>query len=294
MSEISAADPHPRKTAAVLDSKMTYVDIGSGDPVVFLHGNPTSSYLWRNVIPHVERAGRRCLAPDLIGMGRSGRSATGTYDFAEHARYLDAWFDAAGLERNVVLVAHDWGGALGMRWARRNPEKVQGIAYMETLVTPVGWDDWPEDAKGIFQAFRSPKGDELILERNMFVEGVLPNAIMRDLGDEELAVYRAPFAEAGEARRPTLTWPRQIPVDGEPADVHEEVVANEEFMAGSTDLPKLFVNAEPGSIMTGRVREVARGWPNQREVTVKGLHFIQEDSPHEIGAAVADFIATLG
>jgi len=290
MTEISAADPYVRKRVAVLDSEMAYVETGSGDPIVFLHGNPTNSYLWRNVIPHCEGLGR-CLAPDLIGMGESGKNPAGSYRFADHARYLDAWFEAVGVE-NAVLVVHDWGGALGFHWAARNPSKVRGIVYMETIVTPASWDDWPENAKNIFQAMRSDAGEDLVLQKNIFVEGILPNAVLRDLTEDEHNHYRAPFAEPGESRRPTLTWPRQIPIDGEPGDVKAIVETSEKWLAGS-DVPKLFINAEPGSILTGRVREVCRAWPNQSEVTVKGAHFIQEDSPHEIGEAVAGFVKRL-
>lgn len=290
MTDIAAADPYMRKRVAVLDSEMAYVETGSGAPIVFLHGNPTSSYLWRNVIPHCEGLGR-CLAPDLIGMGESGKNPAGSYRFADHARYLDAWFEAVEVE-NAVLVVHDWGGALGFHWAARNPSKVRGIVYMETIVTPVRWDDWPENARGIFQAMRSEAGEELVLQKNIFVEGILPNAILRGLTPEEHEHYRAPFAEPGESRRPTLTWPRQIPIEGEPGDVTAIVETSEQWLAGS-DVPKLFVNAAPGSILTGRVREVCRAWPNQREVTVKGAHFIQEDSPREIGVAVAAFVTGL-
>jgi haloalkane dehalogenase len=290
MTEISAADPYVRKRVAVLDSEMAYVETGSGDPIVFLHGNPTSSYLWRNVIPHCEGLGR-CLAPDLIGMGESGKNPAGSYRFADHARYLDAWFEAVGVE-NAVLVVHDWGGPLGFHWAARNPSKVRGIVYMETIVTPATWDDWPENAKNIFQAMRSEAGEDLVLEKNIFVERILPGAVLRGLTEEEHNHYRAPFAEPGESRRPTLTWPRQIPIDGEPGDVKAIVETSEKWLAGS-DVPKLFINAEPGSILTGRVREVCRAWPNQSEVTVKGAHFIQEDSPHEIGEAVAGFVKGL-
>jgi haloalkane dehalogenase len=290
MTEISAADPYVRKRVAVLDSEMAYVETGSGDPIVFLHGNPTSSYLWRNVIPHCEGLGR-CLAPDLIGMGESGKNPAGSYRFADHARYLDAWFEAVEVE-NAVLVVHDWGGALGFHWAARNPSKVRGIVYMETIVTPATWDDWPENAKNIFQAMRSEAGEDLVLEKNIFVERILPGAVLRGLTEEEHNHYRAPFAEPGESRRPTLTWPRQIPIDGEPGDVKAIVETSEKWLAGS-DVPKLFINAEPGSILTGRVREVCRAWPNQSEVTVKGAHFIQEDSPHEIGEAIAAFVKGL-
>jgi len=290
MRDIAAADPYVRKRLAVLDSEMAHVETGRGDAIVFLHGNPTSSYLWRNVIPHCENLGR-CLAPDLIGMGESGGNPAGSYRFADHARYLDAWFEAAGVE-NAVLVAHDWGGALGFHWAARNPSKVRGIAYMETIVTPVGWDDWPENARGIFQVLRSEAGEKLVLEKNIFVEGILPNAILRQLTQAEHDRYRAPFAEPGEGRRPTLTWPRQIPIEGAPGDVKAIVETSQKWLAGS-EVPKLFVNAEPGSILTGRAREVCRAWPNQQEVTVRGAHFIQEDSPHEIGAALAAFVKGL-
>ena len=288
---MTAADPHPRRTVDVLDSAMTYVDTGDGDPVVFLHGNPTSSYLWRNVIPHLSGQAR-CLAPDLIGMGDSGKAPGGSYRFADHARYLDAWFDAVGLTERVVLVGHDWGSALGFDWACRHPERVKGVAYMEGIVRPMTWDEWPEQARNIFQAMRSPAGEEIVLRKNVFVERVLPASIMRTLTGEEFAVYRRPYLEPGESRRPTLTWPRQIPLDGEPADVVELTQRYADWLAGS-DLPKLFINAEPGIILTGAQREFCRTWPNQREVTVRGLHFIQEDSPDEVGQALADWYASL-
>jgi haloalkane dehalogenase len=271
---------------------MAYVETGSGsNNIVFLHGNPTSSYLWRNVIPHLAGLGR-CLAPDLIGMGESGAAAAGIYGFAEHARYLDAWFDAAVPEGPVVLVVHDWGGALGFDWARRHPARVAGIAYMETIVAPFAWDDWPERARGIFQAMRSPAGEEMVLDKNVFVERILPASVLRGLGEAEMAVYRKPFAQVGEGRRPTLTWPREIPIEGEPAAMVEVVEASGRWLAESA-VPKLFVNADPGSILVGRQREVCRAWPNQTEITVAGSHFIQEDSPAEIGVAVANFIRSI-
>lgn len=288
---MTAADPHPRRTVDVLDSEMTYVDTGNGDPVVFLHGNPTSSYLWRNVIPHLSGQAR-CLAPDLIGMGDSGKAPGGSYRFADHARYLDAWFDAVGLNERVVLVGHDWGSALGFDWACRHPERVKGVAYMEGIVRPMTWDEWPEQARNIFQAMRSPAGEEIVLQKNVFLERVLPASIMRTLTEEEFAVYRRPYLEPGESRRPTLTWPRQIPLDGEPADVVALVQRYADWLAAS-GLPKLFINAEPGIILTGAQREFCRTWPNQREVTVRGLHFVQEDSPDEVGQALATWYASL-
>jgi haloalkane dehalogenase len=278
--------PTPHRTP-ILGTHITHTDTGSGPPVVFLHGNPTSSYLWRNIIPHVAPVGR-CLAPDLVGMGASGPSSTGAYRFTDHAAHLDAWFDALAL-RDVVLVVHDWGSALGFHWARRHPDRVRGIAYMEAIVQPLTWADWPDAARGIFQALRSPAGEAMILEKNVFIERILPASIIRKLTDDEMAAYRRPFATPGESRRPTLTWPREIPVDGEPADVVAIVRDYAEWLKTSP-LPKLFVNAEPGSILIGRQREFCRSWPNQTEVTVPGLHFIQEDSPDQIGEAVAAFV----
>lgn len=286
---IPTVDPRPRRRARVLDTEMAYVDTGRGDPVVFLHGNPTSSYLWRNVIPHVEGM-RRCLAPDLVGMGDSGKAPAGSYRFVEHARYLDGWIDAVGLERNVVLVMHDWGSALGFHWAHRHPDRVQALVYMEALVRPVVWAEWPEAARKIFQAMRSPAGEELVLQKNVFVERILPASVLRGLTEAEMAVYRRPYLEPGESRRPTLSWPREIPIDGEPADVVGIVEAYGRWLAQSP-VPKLFVNADPGSILVGAQRESCRAWPAQEEITVRGSHFIQEDSPAEIGRAIAAFLA---
>jgi haloalkane dehalogenase len=286
---ISAVDPYPRRRAPVLGTEMAYVDTGRGDPVVFLHGNPTSSYLWRNVMPTVE-AGARCLAPDLVGMGDSGPAPGGSYRFVDHARYLDAWFDAVGLGGEIILVMHDWGSALGFHWAHRHPERIRGLVYMEAIVRPVTWDEWPESARRIFQALRSPAGEEMVLQKNVFVERILPASVLRGLTEDEMAVYRRPYREPGESRRPTLTWPREIPVAGEPADVVAIVDGYARWLATS-DVPKLFVNAEPGTILTGAQRESCRRWPNQREVTVAGSHFIQEDSPSDIGRAVAEFVS---
>ena len=277
----------------VLGTEIAYRESGQGRPVVFLHGNPTSSYLWRNVIPHVEPVAR-CLAPDLAGMGASGPSqapADDRYTFADHARHLDAWFEALDLG-GAVLVGHDWGGALAFDWAARHPDRVAGLCYMETIVCPVDWADWPDAARSIFQAMRSPAGEEIVLEKNVFVERILPASILRRLEPEEMEAYRRPFAEPGERRRPTLTWPRQIPVAGEPRAVVERVEAYDRWLE-QAPVPKLFINADPGSILVGRQREYARGWPNQREVTVRGSHFIQEDSPAEIGEAIRAFVSGL-
>jgi haloalkane dehalogenase len=288
---ISALDNHRRRRVRVLDTELAFVDTGAGDPVVFLHGNPTSSYLWRNVIPHVA-GGARCLAPDLVGMGDSGKAPGGSYRFVDHARYLDAWFDALGLDRNVTLVVHDWGSALGFHWARRHPERVRGLAYMEALVRPMTWQEWPEPARKIFQAMRSPAGEEVVLAKNVFVERLLPASVLRGLTPEEMERYRAPYREPGESRRPTLTWPRQIPLDGEPADVAEIARAYADWLVRSP-VPRLFVNGDPGFLATGAVRDFCRTLPNQQEVTVKGTHFLQEDSPDEIGRAVAAFVRRL-
>ena len=284
----------------VLDSFITYCESGSprdvGPTFAFLHGNPTSSYLWRNVIPSVESLGR-CLAPDLIGMGDSGKSGDGSYRFIDHVRYLDAWFDAMdtigpGLGDRIVLVVHDWGSALGFHWAKRHPDRIAGIVYMEAIVQPIAWEDFPGQATEVFQAMRSPAGETLVLEQNVFVEQILPMSILRDLSPAEHDEYRRRFREAGEARRPTLTWPRELPIAGEPADVIAIVEDYGAWLATS-EAPKLFIDAEPGAILRGKQREFCRSWPNQQEVTVKGIHFVQEDSPEEIGRAVAEFAKDL-
>jgi haloalkane dehalogenase len=284
---ISAADWYERRRLRVLDSHLAYVEVGVGDPIVLLHGNPTSSYLWRNVIAGLDGAGR-CLAPDLIGMGRSGKTPSGSYRLADHVRYLDAWFDALDLRR-VTLVVHDWGSALGFHWARRHADRVRALVYMEAIVRPVTWAEWPEAARKVFQAMRSPAGEEMVLAKNVFVERILPASVLRGLTDAEMVVYRKPYREPGESRRPTLTWPREIPIGGEPADVVAIADRYSHWLAGSL-VPKLFVNAEPGTILVGAQRDFCRTWPNQREVTVRGSHFVQEDSPVEIGRAIAQFL----
>ncbi len=270
---------------------MAYIEVGSGDPIVFLHGNPTSSYLWRNVMPHLAGLGR-LIAPDLIGMGDSAKlpdSGPGRYTFAEHRRYLDALLAALAVDAGVTLVVHDWGSALGFDWANRHRDAIKGIAYMEAIVRPITWDDWPAASRGVFEGFRSPAGEQMVLDNNVFVERVLPGSVLRGLTEEEMDVYRRPFLVPGEDRRPTLTWPRQIPIDNEPAEVAAVVAGYADWLAARGTVPKLFVNAEPGAILTGRQREFCRTWPNQTEVTVAGSHFIQEDSPDEIGAAIADW-----
>jgi haloalkane dehalogenase len=280
------------KTYRIVDGKrMALHESGVGDPVVFLHGNPTSSYLWRDVVPHVAEQGR-CIVPDLIGHGDSDKLDTAgpdSYTFVEHRRYLDGLLEQLQLGDRVTFVVHDWGSALGFDWARRHPDRVAGIVYMEAIVRPLSWDEWPEGARSIFQAMRSDAGEERVLERNAFVERILPSSILRELSDEEMAEYRHPFERAGEDRRPTLTWPRQLPIDGEPVEVVQIVDSYAKWMS-QTQVPKLFINADPGSILIGSQREFCRTWPNQTEVTVPGTHFIQEDSPGRIGAALSRWL----
>ena len=295
---MSTIDPTPltKSYATVEGKRMAYHEVGPtdgpGGTVVFLHGNPTSSYLWRNIIPHVsDRA--RCIAPDLIGQGDSDKlddTGPDSYTFVEHRRYLDGLLDQLDLGDHVTFVIHDWGSALGFDWANRHRDRVAGICFMEAIVQPMTWAEWPEAAAGIFQGFRSPAGEEMVIEKNLFVEAVLPGSIIRQLTQEEHDEYRRPFVEP-EHRRPTLTWPRQIPIEGEPADVTQIVRDYGQWLAGA-DLPKLFVNADPGAILTGPQREFARSWPNLTEVTVAGNHFIQEDSPAEIGEALSAWLPT--
>jgi haloalkane dehalogenase len=289
-----SAKEHAKKEIIVKGKTMSYVEMGEGDPIIFQHGNPTSSYLWRNVMPHLQDQGR-CIAIDLIGMGDSDKldnPDASSYTFVQHREYLDGALEALGIESDVTLVIHDWGSALGFDWANRHRDAVKGIAYMEGIVRPVSWEEWPEAARGVFQGFRSSAGEEMVLDKNTFVERVLPGSILRDLTEEEMAVYRRPFQNNGEDRRPTLTWPRQIPIDGTPADVVEIVQAYADWLT-EADLPKLFINAEPGAILIGAQREFCRSWPNQTEVTVSGNHFLQEDSPHEIGQTIAEWRKTI-
>ncbi|MFI6977680.1 haloalkane dehalogenase [Embleya sp. NPDC050154] len=297
---IAAHDPHPRRRIRVLDAYMSYVDTGprpddgnaddpntGPGPVVFLHGNPTSSYLWRNVIPHLADR-RRCLAPDLIGMGASDAAPDGAYRYADHGRRLDAWFDAVLPAGPVTLVLHDWGSALGFDWARRHADRVRAIAYMEAIVQPRLWSDFPPGRDTLFRAMRSDQGEQLVLEENFFIETVLPKSILRTLDETEMDAYRAPF-RTRESRVPTLVFPRELPIDGTPADVANTVEEYGRWLAHSP-VPKLLITAEPGAILVGRALEFARSWPRQSEVTVAGSHYVQEDSPHEIGAAIREFV----
>ena len=288
---ISADPRYQRKFATVNGKRMAYVDEGQGDVIIFQHGNPTSSYLWRNIMPHCEGLGR-LIACDLIGMGDSEKldhSGPDRYTYLEQRDYLFALWEQLGIGGNVIFVIHDWGSALGFDWANRYRDKVAGIAYMEAVVRPMAWADFPDNARGIFQGFRSDAGEAMVLEKNIFVERVLPSAVIRDLTEAEMTIYRKPYLQPGEDRRPTLTWPRMIPIEGEPPEVCQ-VAEDYSAWLSTSDVPKLFINADPGSLLVGGQREFCRGWPNQTEITVKGSHFVQEDSPDEIGQAVAAFV----
>ena len=285
---------YTKKYQEVRNKKMAYVDEGNGDTFLFLHGNPTSSYLWRNIAPHVEDLGR-VVIPDLIGMGDSDKlDGVDNEGYKYHGQYgyLTELFDQLDLGNNIHLVIHDWGSAMGFQFARENPDRIKSITYMEAIVMPLTWDQWPDAATKIFGLFRSEAGEELVLEKNFFVERILLADSATGYTDEEKAEYIRPFINAGEDRRPTLTWPRQIPLDGEPSEVVEEVRKNSEFHKDS-EIPKLFINADPGSILIGEQREFARTWKNQTEITVNGNHFIQEDSSEEIGSALRDFVKAL-
>ena len=277
-----------KQKISINNKNIAYVESGSGDPIIFLHGNPTSSYLWRNITPHLESQGR-CICIDLIGMGDSDKLDNpdeNSYQFEEHYHYVNAAIESLTNGENITFVIHDWGSALGFNWCYHNPDSIKGIAYMEAIVKEMTWEDWRDEAKGIFQGFRSDAGESLVLEKNYFVERVLPGSIIRRLSDEEIEEYRRPFINPGEDRRPTLSWPREIPIEGQPANVCEIVNQYAEWMQ-TNDIPKLFINAEPGAITTGRMRDFCRSWKNQTEVTVKGIHFIQEDSPDGIGKAIS-------
>ncbi len=278
---------YAKRYRTVLGKRMAYVEAGQGDPIVFLHGNVTSSFMWRNVMPHLEALGR-CIAVDNIGQGDSEKlrpSGPGSYRLTEHQRYVDALLAELGVDRNATLVVHDWGSQLGFTWAYHHPDAVKGIVYLQALVGNFSWDQWPPEVQALFRRFRSPEGEELVLQQNFFVERILPAMVMRKLTDAEMDEYRRPFRNPGEDRRPTLTWPRELPIEGEPADVLAIIERNSAWLATS-HVPKLFINAEPGAVLVGRHREICRSWPNQTEVTVRGLHYVHEDSPDEIGHAI--------
>ena len=284
----------PKKFLEVKGRRMAFLDEGQGAPIIFQHGNPTSSYLWRNVMPACQGLGR-LIACDLIGMGDSDKlpdSGPNRYTYAEQRDFLFAFWEELKLGNDIIFVLHDWGSALGFEWANQHRDRVQGLAYMEAIVMPMAWGDFPERARSTFRAFRSPAGEDMILRDNAFVERVLPGSIIRQLSGAEMDHYRRPFVNPGEDRRPTLTWPRQIPLDGEPADVVKIVSDYSQWLAQS-QVPKLYFHTDPGALDHGRQREFCRTWPHQTEVTVKGIHFVQEDSPMEIGAAVANFVRTL-
>tara|TARA_Y200000002_G_scaffold112080_1_gene91776 strand:+ start:1162 stop:2043 length:882 start_codon:yes stop_codon:yes gene_type:complete len=275
--------------------KLAYIDVGEGTPIVMLHGNPTSSFLWRNIIPHLNDLGR-VIVPDLIGHGDSDKLPVSMgpdrYKFENTFKYLDKLLNKLEINNDIILILHDWGSALGFYWAMKNPEKIKAICYMEAIVSPIDWSDWPEQARGIFKGFRSEKGEDLILKRNMFIEAVLPSSIIRKLTKDEMDEYRKPFLNESD-RQVTLNWPRQIPIEGEPSHMFRLVSSYADWISNDGDIPKLFINADPGSILIGKQREFCRGWKNQIEVTVNGLHFIQEDSPHEIGEAISSWMRNI-
>ena len=275
--------------------KLAYIDVGEGTPIVMLHGNPTSSFLWRNIIPHLNDLGR-VIVPDLIGHGDSDKLPVSMgpdrYKFENTFKYLNKLLNKLEINNDITLILHDWGSALGFYWAMKNPEKIKAICYMEAIVSPINWSDWPEQARGIFKGFRSEKGEDLILKRNMFIEAVLPSSIIRKLTKDEMDEYRKPFLNESD-RQVTLNWPRQIPIEGEPSHMFRLVSSYADWISNDGDIPKLFINADPGSILIGKQREFCRGWKNQIEVTVNGLHFIQEDSPHEIGEAISSWMRNI-
>lgn len=290
---IRATFPYQKKRQTVMGLEMAYAEVGSGDPIVFLHGNPTSSYLWRNIIPYAQELGR-CIAPDLIGMGDSEKlpnSGPESYRFVEHRRYLDTLLEMLDIRERIIFVVHDWGSALGFDWAYRHPGKVKGIAYMEAIIKPRQWNELPEPARQIFEAYRSPAGEQMVLAENRFIEGNLPATILRKLTDEEMTEYRRPFAEPGEGRRPMLSWARQLPIGGEPADVAGIVTAYGDWLAQSP-IPKLYVASEPGTLSPNE-RAFCQTWPAQRVVTVSGRHYPQEDSPDAVGQALAEWIQAI-
>jgi haloalkane dehalogenase len=284
---ISTEDSSYRKRVSIGETNMAYVDVGEGDPIVFLHGNPTPSYLWRNIIPYLIPFGR-CLAPDYVGMGNSGAPPNDAYRLVDHQRYLDAWFEATGVKKNVILVLHDFGSALGFAWAQRYPERIKALVYMEAIVRPfLSWEEWPEATREFFKAQRTPAGEDLILQKNLFIEFLLP---LRGISQEAMEVYRRHYRNPGPSRQPMLTWSRELPIEGKPEDVVKIVDSYARWLSTSP-IPKLFINGDPGGFLIGAQREFCRAWPNQQEITVNGAHFLQEDSPAEVGEATARFVA---
>jgi haloalkane dehalogenase len=274
----------------VLDSTMSYRDVGAGQPIVFLHGNPTSSHLWRRILPAIHAPLRR-LAPDLIGMGESGKPQI-AYRFAHHADYLDAWFDALGLDQ-VLLVGHDWGGALAFDWAARHPDRTRGIVFLETIVRPMSWALFGEQTREMFRAFRTPGvGEHLILEQNVFIEQALPQLIT-NLDPADLDVYRHPYPTR-ESRLPVLEWTRSLPLDGDPADVVARVEAYDRWLARSPEVPKLLLTfaAGPGQMMTTEVVEWCEGNIASLETARLGPagHHAPEDQPDAIAEAISAWI----
>jgi haloalkane dehalogenase len=290
---LATAEPSKR-WQTVFGSRMAYAEAGRGAPVVFLHGNPASSYIWRNIIPLVSPLAR-CVAPDLLGMGDSDKldgEDPLRYGFLAQRRFLDRFLIELGLSENVVLVGQDWGGALALDWACRHPAQTRGVVYFETFVRPRTWNEMDPAVRHIFQRLRSPEGEEMVLRDNVFIENMFEDRILRPLSVAEMAVYRRPYLRPGEDRRPTLTLPRELAVDGEPAHMVRIIETYASALATS-DIAKLFINGDPGAILVGELREFCRTWRNQREVTVRGKHFLQEDSPAEIGQAIAQWLAGL-
>ncbi len=282
-----------KKVRTINGQKLAYVEIGQGQPIVFLHGNPTSSFIWRNIVPFTEKLGR-CIAPDLIGMGDSDKlpnTNASSYSFKEHANYLDAFLEQMEVRNDVIFVAHDWGAALAFDWARRHPGAVKGIAYMEAILGPMSFKDMPEAAQNIFRALRTQAGEEMVLEQNSFIEINLPNTILRKLTPEEMDNYRKPFLTAGESRRVMLSWARQLPFDGKPEDVADIVRENMSWVSSSR-VPKLFIESVPGT-MSPAMRDVCGHFPTQVKISVKGHHHLQEDSPVEIGVALATWVQSI-
>ncbi|MFI7705302.1 haloalkane dehalogenase [Nonomuraea sp. NPDC049480] len=276
----------------VLDSTMSYRELGAGTPIVFLHGNPTSSHLWRNVMPAI--GGGRRLAPDLIGMGESGKPAV-DYTFADHARYLDAWFDALGLD-DVVLVGHDWGGALAFDWAARHPERVRGIAFTEAIVKPMTWEEFPEGGRDLFRAIKTEGvGESMILDDNAFLRQTFPATVAAPVSDEDLAAYLRPYPTR-ESRLPLLRWPRSIPLGGEPADVVARIEAFGRWAAASVEVPKLLIGFRPGPGTMWVPETVAWCADTMAALEISeheeiAGHHTPEDQPLAIASAVEEWLA---